>query len=207
MYKITCKNKVTGVTGEGEPHNNRDMLVGIAAKMDKEYPEISHQVVPVEAMSMEEQDRAIKEMEEKFGGKWEELCLDLVNVPSAQALDELWKAVILSNKPDYGDWEYPGQAFRHLLAEWNELKAERNSLLSASETLWSELRGQLARISLVAGIGGPCVLRFLDKGGIVCANTDEAIAKADEFMAEEFSDVYAAIAAAKEKQDDNNTIE
>ncbi len=32
-------------------------------------------------------------------------------------IDELWQAIIVKHSPDYGDWEYPAQAFRHLVAE------------------------------------------------------------------------------------------
>ena len=72
--------------------------------------------------TMAQHDKEIQEMEKKFGGKWEELCLNLVNVPSAHALDLLWKDIILSRDPNYGDWEYPGQAYRHLLAEYRDLE-------------------------------------------------------------------------------------
>jgi hypothetical protein len=41
--------------------------------------------------------------------------------PAADALDKLWRDIILVRRPSYGDWEYPGQAYRHLLAEFNEL--------------------------------------------------------------------------------------
>ena len=40
--------------------------------------------------------------------------------PCAQALDDLWKATILARNPSYGDWEYPAQAYRHLLIEFRE---------------------------------------------------------------------------------------
>lgn len=43
--------------------------------------------------------------------------------PCADALDLLWRDVILAHKPEYGDWEYPGFAYRHLLAEFNDLRA------------------------------------------------------------------------------------
>ena len=48
--------------------------------------------------------------------------------PCAKALDDLWKHVILSGKPDYGDWEYPGQAYRHLAAEFDALRAENERM-------------------------------------------------------------------------------
>jgi hypothetical protein len=44
--------------------------------------------------------------------------------PCADALDKLWRDVILVHKPKYGDWDYPGMAYRHLLAEFNELRGK-----------------------------------------------------------------------------------
>jgi len=41
---------------------------------------------------------------------------------STDGLNKLWQEVILAAKPDYGDWEYPGQAYRHLKIEFDELK-------------------------------------------------------------------------------------
>lgn len=79
------------------------------------------------AKTLEQQDDEIKIMEHKFRGKWQELCLDLINVPAAQALDLMWRDIILSKDPNYGDWEYPGQAYRHLIAEYRELIAFRDA--------------------------------------------------------------------------------
>lgn len=83
-------------------------------------------------------DARIKEMQSRFGGKWQELCLDIVNVPAALAIDDLWKEVILSANPTYGDWEYPGQAYRHLLAEWRGLQAQRNEAFEYLRLLRAE---------------------------------------------------------------------
>ena len=80
------------------------------------------------ALTLEEHDADIKAMEEKFNGKWQELCLDLVNAPCADAIDKLWKGIVLARDPNYGDWEYPGQAYRHLLAEYNDLKTENERM-------------------------------------------------------------------------------
>lgn len=76
------------------------------------------------------------------------------------------------------------------------LIAAAPELLASCEVLWSELKNKLAGISLKTGLDGPCILHFLDKT-IYCASVNEAITKSDELMAEEFPDVYAAIAAAK----------
>lgn len=46
-----------------------------------------------------------------------------VNTPCGDALDKLWKEVMLRRRPDYGDWEYPGFAYRHLKAEFEEIEA------------------------------------------------------------------------------------
>lgn len=48
--------------------------------------------------------------------------------PCAQALNELWRDVILAHKPDYGDWGYPGMAYRHLLAEFNDMRVRVKAL-------------------------------------------------------------------------------
>ena len=44
--------------------------------------------------------------------------------PAADALHLLWKEIILDRKPEYGEWEYPGQAYRHIKAEFDELRNE-----------------------------------------------------------------------------------
>lgn len=67
------------------------------------------------------------------------------NKPSADALDLLWKEVILAHKPNYGDWEYPGQAYRHLLAEFNDLRLA----LSAATARGLQLAAELERAAEV----------------------------------------------------------
>ena len=57
------------------------------------------------------------------------------------------------------------------------------------------LPGPESAANMKTGLNGPCTLRFLDKT-IHCASVDEAITESDKLMAEEFPDVYAAIAAA-----------
>ena len=39
-------------------------------------------------------------------------------------IDKLWKAIILDHKPDYGDWAYPDEAYRHIVAEVSELRSK-----------------------------------------------------------------------------------
>ena len=73
-------------------------------------------------------------------------------------------------------------------------------LLAACETLWSELKNKLASIDVHPGFrfaeDSPCIVYFLDRI-VQCSTMTEGIAKCDGLMAEEFPDVYAAIAAAK----------
>lgn len=65
--------------------------------------------------------------------------------PAAQAIDDLWRAVILAHKPDYGDWEYPGQAYRHILAEFNELRERLLFTTNERDDAEMALRVLLAR--------------------------------------------------------------
>jgi predicted nuclease with TOPRIM domain len=54
---------------------------------------------------VEELEQRIQDREDKF------------NAPCADALQKLWEVVM----PDgYGDWEYPGMAYRHLKAEFDD---------------------------------------------------------------------------------------
>jgi hypothetical protein len=61
-----------------------------------------------------------------------ELCDELAEVVSndacGHALQKLWDEIIVARSPNYGDWEYPGQAYRHI-------KAEFSAVLTALETL------------------------------------------------------------------------
>jgi hypothetical protein len=50
--------------------------------------------------------------------------LETHNMAAAHGLDCLWRSLILARKPEYGDWEYPGQAFRHLDEEFREVLRE-----------------------------------------------------------------------------------
>lgn len=60
--------------------------------------------------------------------------LDLIDLPCCDSLDLLWREVILSKYPDYGDWEYPGQAYRHLKAEFEDL----NKIIAQHEATIAE---------------------------------------------------------------------
>lgn len=47
------------------------------------------------------------------------------------AIDLLWQEIILAKNPDYGDWDYAAQAYRHIKAEFDELLKERNEAMEA----------------------------------------------------------------------------
>lgn len=53
--------------------------------------------------------------------------------PCGDALDRLWKEIIVARRPNYGDWEYPMQAYRHILAEFKEAVAERDRLAESMQ--------------------------------------------------------------------------
>lgn len=42
---------------------------------------------------------------------------DAPDAPLEEAIDRMWQDIILANRPKYGDWEYGGQAYRHILVE------------------------------------------------------------------------------------------
>lgn len=76
---------------------------------------------------MDDNDELIKKIEERFGVSFKEL-VDLVNVPCGDVVDLLWRDIVWARDPEYPDWEYPGQAYRHLLAEYTDLKKENERL-------------------------------------------------------------------------------
>lgn len=69
---------------------------------------------------IKEHQQRVKELEDEIQAGW-----DRVNTPCGDALDKLWKAIMSST---YGDWEYPGQAYRHLLCVYNEQNAKIKEL-------------------------------------------------------------------------------
>jgi len=75
----------------------------------------------------------------------------LFNDACGDALEKLWQEVIIAHKPDYGDWPYPGFAYRHLLAEFNDLRAERTALRAQVAAL--ELRAVGAEAHLCQAVG------------------------------------------------------
>jgi len=68
----------------------------------------------------------VKELEEQQKDLIE--ASEQKNTPCGDAIDLLWKEIILAKDPKYGDWEYPGQAYRHLKAEYEELQARVKEL-------------------------------------------------------------------------------
>lgn len=71
--------------------------------------------------AVEEHDEYLKTIEKLYGASFRDI-FNVVNAPCGEALDQLWREVILSKNPEYGDWEYPGQAYRHLKKEFEELR-------------------------------------------------------------------------------------
>jgi len=65
-------------------------------------------------------------------------ALENHNDACGDALDGLWKDVILSAHSEYGDWSYPGEAYRHIKAEFDTLReqlAEAGAKSSMLETM------------------------------------------------------------------------
>ena len=61
--------------------------------------------------------------------------MDGHNMAAAKALDNLWKDIIIKEYPDYGDWDYPGMAYRHIMAEIQKNLTERMALLKETYTI------------------------------------------------------------------------
>ena len=55
--------------------------------------------------------------------------------PCRNALDLLWQEIIIAHKPDYGDWEYPGQAYRHIKAEFEDAMQRAEKAADEAELL------------------------------------------------------------------------
>jgi hypothetical protein len=70
-----------------------------------------------------------------------------VSSPAGDALDDLWKHIILSRKPDYGPWEYPAQAYRHLAIEYDELRAR----VAFAQADLREMRGTVDVLEIKLG--------------------------------------------------------
>lgn len=68
--------------------------------------------------------------------------IERINVPCAEAIGQMWAAIILAVKPNYGDWEYAAQAARHIEAEVADIR----SALSAAHARIAELEAELKRI-------------------------------------------------------------
>lgn len=61
------------------------------------------------------------------------------NYACGDALERLWTEIILARKPNYGPWEYPGQAYRHILAEFQEVCQERDEARKKVAELQAEI--------------------------------------------------------------------
>ncbi len=79
----------------------------------------------------EKLDDAIREIGHLFSLSIDEAC-KRYNNPCAEMLDLLWKEIILARKPKYGDWEYPGFAYRHLMCEIEEMVQEAKQSASTN---------------------------------------------------------------------------
>ena len=55
-------------------------------------------------------------------------------------IDDLWQAIIVAHHPTYGDWEYPAQAHRHLVAEVDDIR-RRLALAVAEVKAWRACKG------------------------------------------------------------------
>ena len=58
-----------------------------------------------------------------------------VNTACGDALELLWKEIVLAKSPDYGPWEYPGQAYRHIKAEFVEMREKVESAIMNFESM------------------------------------------------------------------------
>ena len=71
--------------------------------------------------SKDEKIRYFREQLEKARNQIAALQAEIRECPSGDALDKLWAEIILKRKPTYGDWEYPGQAYRHIVLEVDQM--------------------------------------------------------------------------------------
>ena len=101
----------------------------------------------------EEQAKALQDENARLNAENESLQEEIEhrNGASAQALNELWKKIILEKSPNYGDWEYPMQAMRHIVCEFSDLNneiARLKALLEHSKTQleYDELQAENAKL-------------------------------------------------------------
>ena len=75
------------------------------------------------------------------------------NGPCGDALDALWDDIILAHKPNYGEWEYPGMAARHITAAFYDLRADnvrlREVLADAQDYICSGITDATAHAILM----------------------------------------------------------
>lgn len=67
------------------------------------------------------------------------------NTACGDALEKLWQEIIIAKSPDYGEWEYPGQAYRHLKAEYDDQQKRIAELKNRNV----ELLEQVKRLQLI----------------------------------------------------------
>lgn len=51
-----------------------------------------------------------------------------INDACGDALQKLWDEIIVARRPTYGDWEYPGVAYRHLKLEFDDIAGAAKEL-------------------------------------------------------------------------------
>lgn len=57
------------------------------------------------------------------------------NEPCGDALELLWKEIILRRKPAYGEWEYPGMAYRHIKAEFEQVESALRKIATIKDRI------------------------------------------------------------------------
>lgn len=79
---------------------------------------------------------------------------ELTNDACGDALEKLWQEIIVARRPKYGDWEYPGQAYRHLKAEYDELRKQVAALTADNAALLQAHADEVKRLREALGPRG-----------------------------------------------------
>src|SRR5262249_53455088 len=105
--------------------------------------------------------------------------IDRINAPCAESIEWLWNEWMLKRKPNYGPWEYPAQAMRHVLDEFREVEAalaEARARVVELEKLLQDmldcvLSADEARL-LMVGTNAPAMSRHDGPGPALHARCD-----------------------------------
>ena len=95
--------------------------------------------------------------------------------PCADALNLLWRDIIIARNPKYGDWEYPGQAYRHLLAEHKEVIERAEKAEAEAARLRAAVKGLADRWRDHADKDGDHTTDFIDTCMRAAADELEAL--------------------------------